>query len=161
MGIEVGGTIAGLERLIRRVDQATEEIIREAAHVFQAQAMLTAPVGTPGNSTNTPGDLRRSIAVDGPKGGAGVYTAEVGPTVTTANPGPGGTVFNYGRIREFGGTITPKVAPALAFRSFGAVYITASVTQVGDHYLLRARTEAQPEVEGLVGLHLSVAVEGG
>lgn len=160
MPIDTAATIAGLDALARRVNDAVEAIVRDAAHLFQEQAMVNAPVGVAGNSTNTPGDLRRSIHVDGPHGGDGTYSAKVGPTVVTANPGPGGTIFNYGRQREFGGTIYPRVSKALVFSKFGSNYSRPAVYQAGSHYLLRAREERHTDVETIIAAHLTEAVEG-
>lgn len=161
MPIDTAGTIAGLDALAHRVNSAVERIVSKGAHLFQAQAMINAPVGDPENSTNDPGDLQRSIDVEGPEGGGGAYVARVGPTVTTANPGRGGEIFNYGRQREFGGEIFPKVSTYLVFRSFGLWAKKTSVFQVGSFYLTRARDEAQPDVERVIEAELTVAIEGG
>lgn len=164
MSIDVDATIAGLEDLGRRVDEATQRIVTRSAHVFQALAMKNAPIGDPENSTNEPGDLSRSMDVQdgaGIGGGDGVYMARMGPTVTTANPGRGGEIFNYGRQREFGGEISPNISPNLVYTSFGEVYRRASVFQEGAHYLLKSRAEGGPEVEGVIYEELTVAVEGG
>lgn len=158
--INVDGTIAGLELLAKRVTDATEAIAADAAHVFQERAMEFAPVGMAGNSTNAAGDLARSIHVEGPYGSGGGYVARVGPTVTTANPGPGGVTYNYGRLREFGGTVVPHVSAALVFTKMGQTYTRASVTQVGSHYLLRARLEGMSAVEGRIQVRLTWAVGG-
>ena len=156
---DVAGTIAGLDALDKRVQLATEAIVADVSHMFQAFSMRNAPIGVPGNSTNAPGDLARSIEVDGPHAmGAGVYSADVGPTVVTANPGPGGRVYNYGRQREFGGEITPKVRTYLVFKRFGTVYRRRSVYQAGAHYLGRARVDGAPFIETIVSDHLRVAV---
>ncbi len=161
MPSDIAGTLAGLDALVERVHEATKAIVEGAAKVYQSKAMELAPVGEVGNSTNAPGDLKRSIQVDGPYGGDGVYTARVGPTVTTDYPGPGGTVMNYGRIREFGGTIVPKVSKLLVFTKFGTVYAKSVVTQIERPYLRPARATGTANVETLIVAHLTAAVEGG
>lgn len=160
MPIDVSATIAGLAALGQRVNVATERIVARAAHEFQAQAMINAPVGEPDNSTNEPGDLRRSIEVDGPESiGDHTWFARVGPTVVTANPGPGGSVYNYGRQREFGGLLWAKSSPFLAFWTHGTFVRKLFVYQFGSHYLGRARSEVY--VDGIVVDELTVAIEGG
>ncbi len=161
MGVDVGGTLAGLDALGRRVDESVRQIVADAAHIFQAKAMQLAPVGVTGNSTNSPGDLKRSMDVEGPFGGDGTYVARMGPTVTTANPGRGGHVFNFGRQREFGGEIRPALSPYLVFTKFGTIYRRQSVYQEGSHYLGRARVEAEPDVMVMVDERLTIAVKGG
>lgn len=160
MAVDVAGTLAGLDALVERVHDATRDIVSDVADLLQKRAIENAPVGVEGNTTNPPGDLKRSIEVDGPHGADGAYTAEVGPTVVTANPGRGGRIYNYGRQREFGGTIRPRISPRLVFTSFGVTFAVPSVTQEGSHYLLRARTEAQPAIEASIEDHLAIAVEG-
>lgn len=161
MPSDVSGTIAGLNALVLRVHEATRAIVTDAAHIYQAKAMAAAPVGETGNSTNAPGDLRRSIQVDGPYGTDGSYVARVGPTVMTANPGVGGRIFNYGRIREFGGGITPNVAPYLVFTKFGTVYKKVAVYSPERPYLRPARAEGTSSVEATIAVHLAAAVKGG
>lgn len=160
MPIDVDATIAGLEALARRVTDATERITGRVAHAYQATAMKNAPVGEPDNSTNEPGDLRRSIQVDGPaRIGDSSFFARVGPTVTTANPGPGGTVYNYGRQREFGGLLWAKSETYLSFWSHGVFARKLFVYQFGSFYLTRARAETP--VGGIIDEELTVAIEGG
>lgn len=161
MPSDVSGTIAGLDALVRRVHDATEQSVSDVAHMFQGLAMKLAPVGSPGNSTNAPADLARSVEVDPIVGGDGVYATRVGPTVVTRNPGPGGRVYNYSRQREFGGEITPRVAQRLRFSKGGRVYFAHRVMQAGSHYLGRARADGAPFVETLVDKNLTIAVEGG
>jgi hypothetical protein len=157
---DFGGTLAGLDALAKRVEEATRQIVADVAHILQAQSMKNAPVGVTGNSTNAPGDLARSIDVEGPFGGDGVYTARVGPTVTTAYPGPGGRVYNYGRQREFGGEIRPTTGGLLVFSKFGSVYRTPSVFQRGSFYLTRARAMAGADIDAVIAIRLSEAVTG-
>lgn len=161
MPSDIEATIAGLDALVIRVHDAMEQSVSDVAHMFQGFAMRNAPVGSPDNSTNAPGDLARSIAVEGPFGGDGTYYARVGPTVTTRHAGPGGRVYNYGRQREFGGDITPNVAGRLRFTKGGRVYFAHRVHQVGSHYLGRARADGQPFIERLLVKNLTIAVEGG
>lgn len=158
MPVDVAGAIAGLDALSARLDEATKDCVAAVAHLYQAKAMANAPVGRLGNSTNPSGDLRRSIHVEGPTGGDGTYAARVGPTVTTVRPGPGGSVLNYGRQREFGGVITPRVSPLLRFKIDGNWFSKASVSQHGSFYLTRARAEANPD--SVIDAILAEAVEG-
>lgn len=159
-------TIAGLDALEQRVADATRQIVADAAHLIQADSMGFAPVGVVGNSTNMPGDLRRSIDVEGPVGGDAVWMARVGPTVV------------YGRQRELGGPIYPQHATALAFTKFGTrlvigpevhpgawdntVYLRRpGVYQHARPYMRPGRAAALPEIEAVASERIAVAVEGG
>jgi hypothetical protein len=161
MASDVSSTLAGLDALVQRVHGAVRKSVSDVAHLFQAQAIENAPVGDPDNSTNPPGDLRRGIVVEGPIGGDGSWAARVGPKVTSAHPGPGGEVLNYGRQREFGGEIYPRISSRLVFLKYGVTYHRLSVFQAGSHFLLRARTQKQGDAESAIAANVSVAVKGG
>lgn len=140
---------AALEALARRVDEATRESVGLVAHLMQAEVMKQAPVGVTGNSTNAPGDLRRSVDVQGPYGGDGSYEARVGPTMV------------YSRQREFGGHIYPRSAKMLRFRKFGVTYYRRHVYQKPNPYTKRGYDAGLPKVPALVAEKLTVAIEGG
>lgn len=142
-------TIAGLDALEQRVADATRQIVADAAHLIQADSMGFAPVGVVGNSTNMPGDLRRSIDVEGPVGGDAVWMARVGPTVV------------YGRQRELGGPIYPQRAKRLRFVKFGVVYYRHRVYQHPEPYMKPGRGAALPEIEAVASERIAIAVEGG
>ena len=110
--------------------------------------MEKAPVGVTGNSTNAPGDLRRSIVVEGPAGGDGIYSGKVGPTVI------------YGRQRELGGDIYPVHARALVFTKFGTVYTVQRVYQKPEPFLKPAYDEHLEDLEALAYEHGLAAIEG-
>ena len=129
MPIYVEDTIADLDALNVRISAATKQSVADVLHMFQASAMEKAPVGTPGNTTNAPGDLSRSIEVTGPDGSDGSYNGLVGPTTV------------YGRQRELGGHIFPVYATRLRFEKFGEVVHTFHVYQVPEPYLLPAEEE--------------------
>jgi len=162
VGISVGNTIAGLDLLEKRVDEGLREAVAQVAHAFQIAGMQQAPVGIAGNSTNAPGDLKRSIDVEGPVAGAYTYVAMVGPTVV------------YARQREFGGDIYPHAATYLAFHwgkhptgedgtmptlADGRV-LARHVFQVENPYLKRAYDQTLPAVSGIVDEHIGAAVMG-
>ena len=108
-----------------------------------------APVGVFGNSTNTPGDLRRSIEVEGPEQIADhSWLARVGPTVI------------YGRQRELGGPIFPQAARVLRFEKFGEVVFTQSVFQFPRPYMKPAYEDQRPNIEAVVIATFSAAIEG-
>jgi hypothetical protein len=142
--IRVAGTIAGLDALSLRVDAATLQSTADALHLFQAAGMLRAPVGTPGNTTNAPGDLARSIDVEGPEGGEGVYEGRVGPTVI------------YGRQREFG-----QHYPEQRYGG-GDFVFTHHVFQFGAHYMLQAQDEVllSGSIEAVTEAHVDAAIAG-
>jgi len=127
--VDIGATMAGLDALLKRVDNGVAAAVADGLHLLQLVGAANAPVGTPGNSTNPPGDLARSIDVEGPHGADGVYEGEVGPTTI------------YGRQRELGGDIYPKRARALHFFTFGHEVFTRHVYQVGAHYMLKTYEE--------------------
>ena len=144
--IDVADTIAGFEMLIDRVNAATEGIVGDALHLIQLAAMRNAPIGTPGNSTNPPGDLARSIDVDGPYGGDGLWAGEVGPTVI------------YGRQRELGGDIYPRTAKALHFWRFGEEVYTRHVYQAPEPYLAPAEAESLPAIQTMADERIAAAI---
>lgn len=145
--ITVAATIAALDLLGNRLDEATKQITGDAAHIVQAEAMHEAPTGVYGNSTNEPGDLKRSIDVTGPHGNQGSYLARVGPTVV------------YGRQRELGGDIYPKVGD-LRFEKFGTVVFTAHVYQKPNPYMLRGEMAAIPKIEAVAQARLAAVIAG-
>ncbi|HVA08721.1 MAG TPA: HK97 gp10 family phage protein [Acidimicrobiales bacterium] len=147
MPITVTATVAGLTILGSRFEEATRQITADAAHIVQARAMVEAPVGTPGNSTNYPGDLRRSIDVQGPYNTGGEYVALVGPTVI------------YGRQRELGGNIYPKAATLLRFTKFGQTVFTSHVYQHPNPYMLRGEMASLPAIEAVVYARLAAVIE--
>ncbi len=149
MPVDVAATILGLDALGARVEKATEQIVKDTLHLLQLAAAAKAPKGVPGNSTNPSGDLARSIDVEGPRGGSGVYSGQVGPTVI------------YGRQRELGGPIYPQVASMLAFVKFGELIITSRVYQAPEPYMKPAYEESRAAVRTLVISDLSAAIEGG
>lgn len=148
MPVDVSAAIAGLDALTIRIDDATRQIVADAAHIVQANVMREAPVGKPGNTTNAPGDLRRSIDVEGPHGAAGLYEARVGPTMI------------YSRQRELGGHIYPKTAAALVFRKNGAIYRVSHVYQDPNPYTARGEMASHAEIEAVVRARLSAAILG-
>lgn len=145
---DVAATIAGLDALGARVDEAVFQIVADGLHLVQATAMGIAPVGTAGNTTNPPGDLARSIDVEGPAGGDGVYAGRVGPTVI------------YGRQRELGGDIYPQRAKALHFWKFGEEVYTRHVYQHPEPYMRPAEMESIPSIELIALDHIASAIAG-
>ncbi len=158
---DISGTLAGLDALAERINEATRLIVSDGLHAFQKWAMTLAPVGNPENSTNASGDLKRSMVVEGPFGSDGTWFGRMGPTVTTRHPGPGGRIFNYGRQREFGGELHPNVSPYLVFKSFGVIYHKRTINQRGTLYLTRARVAAEPDLDAIVFERVAAAIEGG
>lgn len=166
MGGDAAAAIAGLEALKARVSDATRQSAADALHMFQAAGMAHAPVGVSGNSTNAPGDLRRSIIVEGPHtSGPDVWSGQVGPTTV------------YGRQRELGGPIFPKNALALRFVKFGTTWIIGpevipgafgstiymdrpGVYQHPRPYMLAAYMEVKPALPGMVEAHMAEAIKG-
>ena len=136
--VDIGATMAGLDALLKRVDNGVAAAVADGLHLLQLVGAANAPVGTLENSTNPPGDLARSIDVEGPHGADGVYEGEVGPTTI------------YGRQRELGGDIPGDLAKSidvegrartLHFFTFGREVFTRHVYQVGAHYMLKTYEE--------------------
>lgn len=148
MPITVARTLLGMDALAVRMESAIKQITADAAHIVQTQSMMEAPVGVTGNSTNAPGDLRRSIDVQGPVGGGGTYHARVGPTVI------------YGRQRELGGPIYPQRAAALRFEKFGTVYYSQRVFQTANPYMLRGEAAAIPQIDAVARERVARAIMG-
>jgi hypothetical protein len=148
VGVYTAGTIAGLDVLAKRVDNATRQSVADVLERFQGAGRLLAPKGTIGNTTNAPGDLARSILVEGPFGADGAFEGQVGPTVI------------YGRQRELGGPIFVKRAKQLRFVKFGTVYYRHAVFQKPEPYLKSAYDLEQPVIPGIVYRDLEAALAG-
>jgi len=144
--IEVSATIAGLEVLGQRVDEAVRQSVEDALHLFQAAGAREAPIGVEGNSTNAPGDLARSFDVEGPYGGDGIWSGRVGPTMI------------YSRQRELGGPIVPVRARVLHFTVFGDEVFTPRVYQFPNPYTKRAYDLTLPALPEVVGAHVEAAL---
>lgn len=91
-----------LHQAAARIEVTTHEATRVAASIIEREIKDQLRTTSHPRRTLTPsapgsppslvsGTLMRSIAVDGPSGGLGVYTATIGPTAI------------YGRIQELGG----------------------------------------------------------
>lgn len=143
---DIAATIAALGALGERIDGALRQSVSDIAHLIQASAMAHAPIGTVGNSTDPPGNLARSILVDGPTGAAGEYTAQVGPTVI------------YGRQRELGGHIYPTTAGVLRFEKWGEIYYTHHVYQAPEPYMKPGFDEVEPLFEEVVLTNIAAAI---
>lgn len=103
--IRVDGLARLQERLAQaatRIEVATHEATRVAASIIETEIKSQLRTSSHPRRTPTPsapgsppslvsGTLMRSIAIEGPAGGLGVYTATIGPTAI------------YGRIQELGG----------------------------------------------------------
>lgn len=146
---DVQATITALSALEVRVNDAVRQATADVLHMFQAAIMENAPVGVAGNSTNAPGDLRRSVLVDGPHAiGDNTWAGEVGPTMV------------YSRQRELGGPIFPKRATFLRFTKFGTVYYRRRVFQHPDPYTKRGYEAVLPAVWGVYEGRIATAVGG-
>ena len=161
MASDFSATLAGLDALKHRIEDASLKITVGAAEIFRHQSAENAPVGEKDNSTNPSGDLRDSMIAEVPVGAGSTWASRVGPTVRTVHPGPGGRVFNYGRQREFGGLLWAKSAVYLAFKTHGVYVRKLFVYQHGAYYLTRARHEGVDAVVALMQKELTTAVRGG
>ena len=98
----IGEVQAALTAAVARLDAATRVATVAAASLAEAATKDQLRKSSHQRGTPTPadpgqppalvsGNLMRSIAVKGPSGGGGLYTAAIGPTAV------------YGRIQELGG----------------------------------------------------------
>lgn len=149
MTADVKACIAGIDALSERMDHAMHDITTDALKEVRLWAAFYAPVGTPGNTTNPPGDLKRSFDIEAPVGGHGLYVGRVGPTTI------------YARQRELGGHIYPKRAKYLRFVKFGEVVYTRHVYQRGQFYTKRGRATAIPWIEKKTIDTIAVAIKSG
>lgn len=145
--IDVTETLAGFDVLTERINAATRGIVDDGLHLIQVKAMANAPVGVEGNSTNPPGDLSRSIEVDGPHGGDGLWEGKVGPTIV------------YGRQRELGGPIFPVNVRSLHFWTFGEEVFTRRVYQKPEPYLGPAEQEMIPAIRAVANERIAAAIQ--
>jgi hypothetical protein len=155
--VTIVDTLIGLDDLAIRCEIAGQRVTKDALVAIRKYAIALAPAGTPGNTTNPPGTLKRHITIDGPTAGKVRWTGKVGPTVVSANR----WAHNYGGQREFGGGIfAHNPTGRLFFQRFGQWYSPASVTQKGSHYLLRARIFSMPSINRALYTRFSLAVAG-
>lgn len=150
MGVDVSSAVAGLDAIAAAVTAATADITYDAAERFKLGEEWNIKPGTAGNTTNPPGDLARSIDIEGPVGGEGVYESRVGPTVV------------YSWQREMGGPID-KLDGWMKFiwGERGLVY-AHHVFQEGTFYRERAYDEILPDIEPMAIERIAEAIaEGG
>ena len=148
MAIEVKDCIAGIEKLSENLDSTMHRITKRALETIQVAGASFAPVGTPGNTTNPPGDLKRSIDVEGPRGGDGLYGGEVGPTVI------------YGRQRELGGHLYAKRARYMRFVKWGVVYYRKHVYQFPHPYMKPGRTVSIEPIWVMANKQIAGTIKG-
>ncbi len=148
MSVEVGKTILGMDALGARIHKAARLIVDKGAHLIQDASRSFAPVGVPGNSTNAPGDLARSIIVEGPNETSTGYEAFIGPTVI------------YGRQRALGGPLEPKTAPAMVFTIWGITYVRTFVDQKAEPFMHPGRDTAVPAIVSMANAEVSLAILG-
>ena len=149
MGVDVSSAVAGLDLIKDLVTAATADITHDAAERFKLAEDWNIKPGTPGNTTNAPGDLAASVMVEGPVGGDGVYESRVGPTLV------------YSWQREAGGDIFPKRVAALHFFRFGEEIFTKHVWQEGSLYRERSYAEMLPSLEPMAVERIAEAIAGG
>jgi hypothetical protein len=146
-------TLAGLSRAQRLAVKSAPRWLTEISTDAKITLQAAAPVGTPGNSTNPPGDLRKSIIFTFPvPTGAGKWGTIVGPTVMSIRPGPGGRVLNYARIRAWPSAtaIHPNVRPYLMFQINGKWVKKRMVVQHGTPWFITASQVARDQARDLL-----------
>ncbi len=148
VSIDVAKTILGMDALASRIHSATRRIVDQGAHLIQDASRSYAPVGVPGNSTNAPGDLARSIIVEGPNEITNGYVAYIGPTVI------------YGRQRALGGALVPKTAPAMVFTVFGTTFVRTFVNQIAHPFMHPGRDTAVPSIVTMANTQVGLAIVG-
>jgi len=149
----ISPTLAGLTRAQRLAIKSAPRWLGEIATEAKITLQAAAPVGTPGNSTNPPGDLRKSIIFTKPAPlGAGKWGTIVGPTVQSIRPGPGGRVLNYARIRSWPSAtaIHPNVRPYLVFQVHGKWVKKRVVVQHGTPWFITASQIVRNQARDLV-----------
>ena len=137
MPVEVEEAIAALTRLQNRLDDETRAIVKDGADLIQLNARAATPIGTPGNTTNAPGELRESIVTTPVAGGGGRWVARVLTDLVyswqreAGGELHGAMAFNWGKYPNGRwGTITHL--------SDGRVLVW-HVTQVGAFYMEKGR----------------------
>jgi len=161
--IDASGTIAGLDLLAKRADAATRDIVADAAHIVQANVMAVTPVGVPGNTTNPPGDLRRSLDVEGPTGSDGTYVARMGPTKVYSRQRELGGHIYPGRARSIGSEGIGGTSPGkqyLVFTKFGVVYKSIHVYQHPRPYMLPGLKASGPQIDTMIEERMGAALVG-
>jgi hypothetical protein len=138
---------AGIDLLTARVHAATERAVEDTLKALQAAARWHTPIGVEGNSTNAPGELVMSIAIEGPFGGGGVYHGSVAPHTI------------YAAQREFGGPLPIyQVGRLMRFVKFGEVVYRHDVYQEGAHYMAKGYRDVLPSVEGIAAIRISLVI---
>jgi hypothetical protein len=147
VGIDASATIAALTVLSGRFEADAKQVTEMALEQVRNLGALWAPAGIPGNSTNAPGDLKRSIDISPiVRIREGEYTGRVGPTVI------------YGRQRELGGHIYPRRARVLHFWKFGQEVYTHHVYQPPHPYMKPGRAAALPIIRARTDVIITATI---
>ncbi|MDE2096454.1 MAG: hypothetical protein KGL39_04350 [Patescibacteria group bacterium] len=140
--VDVAEAIAALRGLIPAMHHAVYEGVDDSLKILKRVASATAPKGIPGNSTNPPGDLGRSMRISGPFGASGTTRGKMGPTKVYSRQRELGGHIYAGRIarsvgsKNIGGRRVGK--PLLVFTKYGTTYYTPHVYQGPNPYMKRS-----------------------
>ena len=145
VAVEIIG-LAEFEKKLKALDEAVrgkklELALKSGALLIQGPAKEKAPVKT--------GTLRRSIVIK---------TSNSGDTAE-ATIGPGGPAQGYAAIQEFGGTIVPKTAKMLAWKTDGEWHFAHKVTIPAHPYMRPAFDEHHGAAVTEVGKALKILIE--
>lgn len=160
--IEVTGTedwTGRVHAILARARAETSGAVDDALATIEraAQDNLTRYTHGPGERTGSPpgqppalvsGALRRSVKSRRTADGPTVFGGAVGPTII------------YAAIQEFGGTITPKRAPMLAWRTADGWRRARSVTLPPRPYMRPAVTASIPRIRRIVADAWTRALRG-
>lgn len=150
---------AHAHRILARARAETSGAVDDALATIEraAQDNLARYSHGPGERTGSPpgqppalvsGALRRSTKSRRTADGPTVYGGSVGPTIV------------YGPIQERGGTITPKRAPMLAWRTADGWRRARSVTLPPRPYMRPAVTASIPRIRRIVADAWTRALRG-
>jgi hypothetical protein len=146
---------ADWDKTILEMKYALEEAVREVLDVAKEHIQEFAPVGTPGNTTNPPGDLKDSVEIEGPVTNGEIWEGSVGPTAVSMYD----EVTEYGHFRDVGGDLFAHGAEPMKFVIDGNWFSRYTVHQEGAHYMEEAYFLTEPEVTEICERHMTEVTE--
>jgi hypothetical protein len=150
MEVDYEACLAALGAISKRVVTASHAGLQSVGYFTENTIQQIAPRGTAGNSTNPPGDLRKSVVILGPysRGSDAIWSVDTGPTMM------------YTMQRNYGGGIDAhNPTGRMFFYRFGKVWEPVHVDQVATYFMERSWDEVLPVVSKIMEAPIAKALE--